>query len=579
MLDLRRREFILALGGAAAAWPLRARAQQSMRRLGILMNGAATEAGAQSYLAAFIQAFRQLGWIEGQTVRIEVRWNAGDVALAKIYAAQLIGFQPDVLLVPSTTNLTVIREATSTIPVVFLQVSDPVAQGFVASVIKPGGNLTGFSAYEFSIGSRWLDLLKQAVPDLARTAVMFNPETSPQSKFFMRSIEAAGSSLGVQVTAAPVRATIDIEPAIETFARQPNGGLILTTDSFTRLRQTFIADTASRHRLPAISGAADFAKDGGLMNYGATAYLVDDFRRAASYVDRILRGTKPSDLPVQAPTKYSLVINLKTSKALELTMPLPLLGLADEVIELLGGAAAALPLVPRVAPASEASGQRGYLINARAGPSPEPGSSARAIALPPPFGITDCYIKPYPCCRHIQPAVEALIGLLADENIASDEVERIEVATYRIAAEHAETGWDDFASAQLSFPYLIGLALKFRAIKLEHFADDVRRDPAFPAIARKLSVTAPPDVDRLYPQLRPARVTVTTARGSFTRQADEALGSRIVPLDDAALETKFLDLVGPVLGTARAKALAEQLWSVDAISDVAPLVESMAKPG
>jgi 2-methylcitrate dehydratase PrpD len=204
---------------------------------------------------------------------------------------------------------------------------------------------------------------------------------------------------------------------------------------------------------------------------------------------------------------------------------------------------------------------------------------ARVIMLPPPFGITDCYIKPYPCCRHIQPAVEALIGLLADKNIASDEVERIEVATYRIAAEHAETGWDDFASAQLSFPYLIGLALKFRAIKLEHFADEVRRDPGFAAIARKLTVTAPPDVDRLYPQLRPARVTVTTARGSFTRQADEALGSRIVPLDDSALQAKFLDLVGPVLGTARAKALAEQLWSIEAISDVAPLVESMAKPG
>ncbi len=233
----------------------------------------------------------------------------------------------------------------------------------------------------------------------------------------------------------------------------------------------------------------------------------------------------------------------------------------------------------RAALASEASGQRGYLINARAGHSPETGSSARVIMLPPPFGITDCYIKPYPCCRHIQPAVEALIGLLADENIASDEVDRIEVATYRIAAEHAETGWDDFASAQLSFPYLIGLALKFRAIKLEHFADEVRRDPGFAAIARKLTVTAPPDVDRFYPQLRPARVTVTTARGSFTRQADEALGSRIVPLDDDALEAKFLDLVGPVLGTARAKALAEQLWSIDALSDVAPLVESMAKPG
>jgi 2-methylcitrate dehydratase PrpD len=213
----------------------------------------------------------------------------------------------------------------------------------------------------------------------------------------------------------------------------------------------------------------------------------------------------------------------------------------------------------------------------RAGHSPEPGS--RAIVLPPaaPFGITDCYIKPYPCCRHIQPAVEALIGLLNDENIASEQVQRVEVATYRIAAEHADTGWDDFASAQLSFPYLMGLALKFRAIKLEHFSEPMRRDRAFHAIARKLTVTAPADVDRLYPQLRPARVTVTTARGSFTRQADEALGSRIVPLDDAGLKAKFFDLVGPVLGAERAKELAEQLWSVDTIGDVAPLVESMAK--
>ena len=205
---------------------------------------------------------------------------------------------------------------------------------------------------------------------------------------------------------------------------------------------------------------------------------------------------------------------------------------------------------------------------------------ARPIAFPPsvPFGITDCYIKPYPCCRHIQPAVEALIGLLNDETIANDEVQRIDVATYRIAAEHAETGWDDFASAQLSFPYLMGVALKFRAVKFEHFSEQTRRDPAFAAIARKLSVTAPADVDRLYPQLRPARVTVTTARGSFTRQADEALGSRIVPLDDAGLTAKFLDLAGPVLGAARAKELGERLWSLDAISDVAPLVESMAKP-
>ena len=200
--------------------------------------------------------------------------------------------------------------------------------------------------------------------------------------------------------------------------------------------------------------------------------------------------------------------------------------------------------------------------------------------MPPaaPFGIIDCYIKPYPCCRHIQPAVEALIGILDAEGIAGEEVEHVEVATYRIAAEHAATGWDDFASAQLSFPYLIALALKFRAVKLEHFADAVRRDPALAAMARKLTVTAPPDVDRLYPQLRPARVTVATARSSYTRQVEEARGSRILPLDDVALKVKFLDLVGPVLGPARAKDLAERLWSLDAIEDVAPLVQSMAKP-
>ncbi|HEY6992508.1 MAG TPA: MmgE/PrpD family protein [Xanthobacteraceae bacterium] len=204
---------------------------------------------------------------------------------------------------------------------------------------------------------------------------------------------------------------------------------------------------------------------------------------------------------------------------------------------------------------------------------------ARAVALPPaaPFGITDCYIKPYPCCRHIQPAVEALTALLAEEKIASDDVQRIDVATYRIAAEHAETGWDDFASAQLSFPYLMGLALRFGAIKFEHFAEEMRRDPAFAAFARKLTVTAPPEIDRLYPQLRPARVTVTTARGSFTRQADEALGSRIVPFDDAGLKAKFSDLVGPVLGAARAQELMRQVWALDAIGDVAPLVEAMAR--
>ena len=203
----------------------------------------------------------------------------------------------------------------------------------------------------------------------------------------------------------------------------------------------------------------------------------------------------------------------------------------------------------------------------------------RAIVLPPkvPFGITDCYIKPYPCCRHIQPAVEALIGILRDENLAPEQVERIDVATYRIAAEHAGTGWDDFASAQLSFPYLLGLALKFRGIKFEHFEAAVRRNPEFAAIARKISISAPPEIDRLYPQLRPARVTVTSARGTFTRQADEALGSRIVPLDDAGLRAKFLGLVAPILGADAAEPLADRLWCIEDTGDVAPLIEAMAK--
>jgi 2-methylcitrate dehydratase PrpD len=205
---------------------------------------------------------------------------------------------------------------------------------------------------------------------------------------------------------------------------------------------------------------------------------------------------------------------------------------------------------------------------------------ARAIALPPavPFGITDCYIKPYACCRHIQPAVEALFGLLNDENIAAEEIARVEVETYRIAAEHAHTGWDDFASAQLSFPYLMGVAARFRGIKFEHFDETTRRDPAFAEFARKLTVTAPPEIDELYPRLRPARVTVTTARGTFTRQADEALGSRLVPLDDAGLRAKFLDLVAPVLGAARARELDERLWAVETLRDIVPLIGSMARP-
>jgi putative ABC transport system substrate-binding protein len=206
---MKRREFITLLGGAVAGWPLAARAQQPVqaRRVGVLMNSAATDATYQSYLAAFTEALHQLGWIEGQNLRIDVRWSAGEAALARIYAAQLIGLKPDVILTSSTNNLKALREATSTIPVVFVQVSDPVAQGFVANITKPGGNITGFSMYEFAIGSKWLNLLKEVAPGLARVALMFNPEASPQSQFFMRSIEAAAPSLGVQPFAVPVRAS------------------------------------------------------------------------------------------------------------------------------------------------------------------------------------------------------------------------------------------------------------------------------------------------------------------------------------------------------------------------------------
>lgn len=333
MFDPNRRHFLVLIGGAAT-WPLATWAQVgSARHIGVLMNGAATEVVPQSYVATFVQTLRQLGWIEGQNVLVDIRWSAGDAALARIYAAQLIGLTPDVILASSTTNLTAIQQGTSTVPVVFVQVSDPVEQGFVTNLTRPGGNLTDFSVYEFAVGGKWLDLLKEIAPSLTRVGVMFNPDTSPQSKFFMRSIEAAAPSHGVQAAVIPLRSTADIEAAFERFADAPNGGLILTTDTFTNLRSKMIADLAARHRLPTISAYEHFPKDGGLMYYGAMVSLADQFRQAASYVDRILKGTKPGDLPIQRADKYTLIINLKTAKALGLTVPLPLSGLADELIE------------------------------------------------------------------------------------------------------------------------------------------------------------------------------------------------------------------------------------------------------
>jgi putative tryptophan/tyrosine transport system substrate-binding protein len=263
----------------------------------------------------------------------DVRWNANDASLSRIYTAQLIGLMPDVILTAPTINLTVIQEATSTVPVVFVQVSDPVVQGFVRNVRQPGGNLSGFSAYEFSIGGKWLGLLKEVAPGLARVAVMFNPGEAPQTKFFLQVIDAIAPSLGVQAITVPVQETADIEPALARFASQPNGGLILPTGIFIQSRYPLIADLAARYRLPSIAAVSGFAENGGLMDYGAQIDLIGQYRQAAGYVDRILKGATLGDLPVQGRDKYTFVINLKTAKMLGLTVPPGLIAIADEVIE------------------------------------------------------------------------------------------------------------------------------------------------------------------------------------------------------------------------------------------------------
>jgi len=330
---MRRREFITALGGAAA-WPLAARAQQAerMRRVGVLMGGPATDPRAQSYLAAFIQGLRELGWNEGNNLHFEVRWNPGESGLAHIYAAQLIGSMPDVILVGTTINLAAIRQATNAVPVVFTQVADPVTQGFVQNVRQPGGMITGFSLLEFSLSGKWIDLLKQAAPRLRRAAFIFNTD-DPISKFLVPAAEAAAPTIGVELITAPVRSAADIESAVASLAGAPNSGLVVQGDPLTALHEKLIVDLARRYRLPSVGTRQNFIEDGGLIACGPSIGIEGQFRQAASYVDRILRGAKPGDLPVQAPTNYSLVINLKTAKALGLEIPASLFAIADRVIE------------------------------------------------------------------------------------------------------------------------------------------------------------------------------------------------------------------------------------------------------
>jgi putative ABC transport system substrate-binding protein len=331
---MRRREFIAGLGSAAAAWPIAARAQQGdrVRRIGVLMSAAATEVQYQGYLAAFVQEMRRLGWSKGQNFRLDVRWNDGDAALSHTGAAELIGLMPDVIVTASTVSLAAVQQATKTIPVVFVSVADPLTQGFVSSMRQPGGNVTGFSLFEFSLGDKWLNLLKEIAPDLKRAAVMFDPGTVPHFKFYVPVFDAAAGPLGVQVITLPVRAESDIEPALMEFAREPNGGLMTVGGSFTRLHRKQIADLAGRYRLPSIAPDG-LASAGGLMDYGPGFDFARHYGQAATYVDRILKGAKPGELPVQTPTKYKFVLNLKTAKTLGLTVPPTMLTLADEVIE------------------------------------------------------------------------------------------------------------------------------------------------------------------------------------------------------------------------------------------------------
>jgi len=331
MFDMRRREFLTLLGGAAAAWPLAARAQpKRMRRIGVLMGLVANDPEAQSRVVAFENGLRELGWVKGRDLSIEYRW-AGDGNLLRDDAAELLAMAPDLILANSTPVTAALREHSGAVPIVFTQVTDPVGQGVVPNLAHPGGNLTGFTSFEFSIGTKWLEALKQTAPRVTRVALVFNPQSAPYADLFLRPVEAAAPSFSVVSIRAAVHDPASVDRVFDALAREPNGGLMVLPDiSMINYREAIIA-LAARHRVPAIYPFRFFAASGGLMSYGTD--VTEVFRRAAAYVDRVLKGTTPGELPIQAPTKYELIINLKTAKALGLTIPPGLLAIADEVIE------------------------------------------------------------------------------------------------------------------------------------------------------------------------------------------------------------------------------------------------------
>jgi putative tryptophan/tyrosine transport system substrate-binding protein len=329
---VKRRQFITLLGGAAA-WPIASRAQQGdrMRRIGVLMSLAETDPEAQARIAAFRKGLQTLGWAEGRNVRIDIRWAASDAGLMQRFANELIALQPDLILSHNTPTTASLLQQTRTIPIVFVVVSDPVGSGFVASFPRPGGNITGFTNIEPTMAGKWLELLKEIAPSVARVALLFNPATTPYAEYYLGPLKAAAASFAVEAIAAPVRDAPGLESVVAAHAREPNSGLLVMPDSFMNVHSADIVSLAARHRLPAVYPFHFFAEGGGLLSYGND--LFDNFRRAADYVDRILKGEKPADLPVQAPVKFNLVINLKTARTLGLDVPPSLLATADEVIE------------------------------------------------------------------------------------------------------------------------------------------------------------------------------------------------------------------------------------------------------
>ncbi len=327
---MKRREFITLLGGAAAAWPLAARAQQErMRRIGVLMTLAANDPEAQARIVVFAQSLQALGWTDGRNARIDIRWSTAGVDTRK-YAAELAALPSEVILANGTEAVGPLQAATRSIPIVFVLVPDPVGQGFVDSLARPGGNVTGFTLYEFGMGGKWLQLLKEIAPRVTRAAVIRDATTTGGVGQFA-AIQSMAPSLGVEAVAVNVRDPDEIERRVTEFGRSANGGLIVTGSGLAMVHRELIATLAARHKLPAVYWDRAPVSAGGLISYGAD--LRDQFRQAAGYVDRVLKGEKPADLPVQAPTKYELVINLKTAKALGLEMPATVLARADEVIE------------------------------------------------------------------------------------------------------------------------------------------------------------------------------------------------------------------------------------------------------